>query len=219
MPHFVLGIDVGQSPDATAAALIEYEHSRQPDYALRALYQFPRGTPYSELAEPIGQRIDQAPLKGHINLALDASGPGGPVRDYLREQLHPTPIFAITITGGTDVTGDTRNPRVPKRDLISTTSLILEQRRLRIAANMKDTEAHLDELLSYRRTTNERGYDTYSAPSGSHDDLVLALSLALWTAENRNPATHRHQTTTPARLRLPTIDVPRRAGSLYQWPI
>ncbi|HEY2209216.1 MAG TPA: hypothetical protein VGH26_07980, partial [Gaiellaceae bacterium] len=92
-------------------------------------------------------------------------------------------------------------------------------RRLRIAANMKDTEALLDELLAYRRTTNERGYDTYSAPSGSHDDLVLALSLALWTAENRNPATHRYQISNPARLRLPTIDVTRRAGSLYQWPI
>jgi hypothetical protein len=64
---------------------------------------------------------------------------------------------------------------------------------------MRHTNALVDELLAYRRTTNERGTDTYAAASGSHGDLVIALSLALWLAENR-----------PIRdPNLPTISVPK----------
>jgi hypothetical protein len=50
---------------------------------------------------------------------------------------------------------------------------------------MNDTDALIEELLAYRRITNDRGTDTYTAAAGSHDDLVLALSLALWLTENR----------------------------------
>jgi len=120
-----------------------------------------------------------------VKLAIDATGVGAPVVEYFRDHLPEIPIYAITITAGTNVTGTARGPHVPKRDLISTTSVILEQRRLRVAANMHDTSALVDELLAYRRTLNDRGHDTYQAPSGSHDDLVLALSLALWTAEHK----------------------------------
>ena len=40
---------------------------------------------------------------------------------------------------------------------------------------MRETKRLNDELSAYRRTTNERGTDTYAAAAGSHDDLVLAL--------------------------------------------
>ncbi len=183
---YVLGVDLGQSPDATAVALIEYEHIHEPHYRLRGLHRFPRGTPYTELADPIKKRIEQPPFKGHLNLAVDATGPGRPVVDYLTQELKPTPLFAITITAGQEVSGGSRKLNVPKRDLIATTSLILEQHRLHIAENMRDTDALIDELLDYRRITNERGTETYAAASGRHDDLVLALSLALWLTENRS---------------------------------
>jgi hypothetical protein len=196
---YVLGIDLGQSPDATAIALIEYEHVNEPDYRLRGLHRFPRGTAYNRLTAPIRERIERPPLKGHINIAVDATGPGRPVVDYLREELNPVRLFAITITGGHEETHRGRNLNVPKRDLISTTSLILEQRRLRIAEEMDHTEALIEELLTYRRITSEHGTETYSAPSGRHDDLVIALSLALWLTQNR-PLPDPN---------LPTVYVPR----------
>ncbi len=96
-------------------------------------------------------------------------------------------VFAITITGGHECSGTGRRLNVPKRDLIATTSLILEQRRLRIAEDMRDTDALIEELLTYhRRIISENGTETFSAPSGGHDDLVIALSLALWLTENRS---------------------------------
>lgn len=50
---------------------------------------------------------------------------------------------------------------------------------------MRDTDALVDELLAYRRITSERGTETYAAPSGRHDDLLVALALAVWLTENR----------------------------------
>jgi hypothetical protein len=183
---YVLGVDLGQSPDATALALIEYEHIHEPEYRLRGLHRFPRGTPYNKLTAPIRKRIERPPLKGPISVAVDATGPGRPVVDYLVEELNPARLFAITITGGHEVNGSGRKLNVPKRDLIATTSLILEQRRLHIAEDMRDTDELIEELLTYRRIISEHGTETFSAPSGGHDDLVLALSLALWLAENRH---------------------------------
>jgi hypothetical protein len=182
---YVLGIDLGQSPDATAVALIEYEHTHEPEYRLRGLHRFPHHTPYTKLSAPIQDRIEQLRRKGQVRVAVDATGPGRPIVDYLTDELDPTPLFAITITNGHEVSGSNRNLNVPKRDLITTTTLILEQRRLRIAEDMSDTDALVDELLTYRRTTSERGTDTYSAPSGHHDDRLLALTLAIWLTEHR----------------------------------
>jgi hypothetical protein len=73
----------------------------------------------------------------------------------------------------------------PKQDLVGTTSVVLAEGRLRIAAGMRAGDALISELLSYRRTTTEHDHVSYTAPPGQHDDLVIALSLALWLAENR----------------------------------
>jgi hypothetical protein len=59
-----------------------------------------------------------------------------------------------------------------------------------MAENMRDTSELIDELLDYRRITSDSGMHSYGAAAGAHDDLVLALSVALWTAENK-PAVRR----------------------------
>jgi hypothetical protein len=201
---YVLGIDPGQVNDPTALALLELDHLRRPVYLLRALHRFPLGTPYTELPSALARRLLQPPLGGHTSLAIDATGVGAPVIDHFRQELPKLRLYAITITAGSSVTGNGSNPHVPKRDLIGTSSVILEQRRLRIAANMHDTDPLRDELLAYRRTTSERGYDSYAAAAGSHDDLVLALSLALWTAEHRPSTRPQRRYSRIPRGRLPT---------------
>ena len=153
---------------------------------MRGLHRFPLGTPYTELPGALKVRLAEEPLVGRVALAIDATGVGAPVIDQFRKELPNIPLYAITITGGTAVTGIPSSPHVPKRDLISTASVIFEQRRICIAASMRDTETLTDELFSYRRITSDRGTPTYSGASGCHDDLVLALSLALWTAENKH---------------------------------
>jgi hypothetical protein len=184
---YTLGLDFGQSNDHTALALIEADYTTKPIYRLRGLHRYPRGTPYTELPARIGPRLNEPPLVHRVQLALDATGVGAPVVELFREQLPQPPICAITITSGNDVTGTHSNPHVPKRDLIMTTSVIFEHHRLEIAHDMHDTQALVAELHAFRRSTTEHGNDTFTAPRGDHDDLLLALSLALWTAEHKQP--------------------------------
>lgn len=185
--HYTLGIDVGQANDPTALALIESETGKKPVYKLTALHRFPLGRSYPQLVSDVSRRVNEAPLAGRTRLAIDATGVGAPIVDLFNDGVQPrSAIYAITITGGTSVGGAPQHPTVPKRDLINTTAVVLQQRRLRIARDMLDTAPLIDELLSHRVKKSESGHDSYGpASSRDHDDLLLALSLALWLAETR----------------------------------
>lgn len=183
-PYYTLGLDLGKWTDPAALAVLESDSSTTV-LRLVGLKRFPLGTAYTEILHVLEQRLESAPLAGRVRLAVDASGVGAPFVDQFRQQLPAIEMYAITITAGSNVHGDRRNPHVPKQDLIATTALILETGRLRIATEMRETPTLIDELLSYQYTRNERGYDTYDASAGQHDDLVIALSLALWLTRNQ----------------------------------
>lgn len=210
--RYILGIDLGQSNDPTALALLEHTLEPDPIYRLRALHRFPLGTAYTTLVDQITSRVKRQPLAGRTRLAVDTTGVGAPVVDLFRDQLPcTTTLYAITITAGAAVTGSGEHPHVPKRDLISTTTVVLEQQRLRIAASLRETETLIDELINYRRTTSEQGHDSYApASSRGHDDLVLALTLATWVGEHK-PAPRHYRAGVP-RGRIPGVDDRFRGG-------
>jgi hypothetical protein len=203
LPHYTLGIDIGKANDPTALALIEHQLQETPVYQVRALHRFRLGTAYPTLVEAVMSRLAAKPLAGLTRIAIDSTGVGLPVVDLFRSQpRRPSDIYAITITSGTSVGGAGYNRTVPKRDLINTTAVILQQQRLRIAAELRDTNALANELLSYRVKISDTGHDRYEpASSQDHDDLLMALSLALWTAE-RHPV--RYATFSVPRGRIPT---------------
>jgi hypothetical protein len=208
---YILGIDFGQSNDPTALALLEHTLEREPIYQLRALHRFPLGTPYTQLVDKITERVKDKPLARRTRVAVDATGVGAPVVDLFRKHLPHVRLFAITITGGANLSGAGTNPHVPKRDLISTTTVVLEQRRLRIATALPETRALIDELIDYRRTTSETAHDSYGpATSSGHDDLLLALSLAIWTGEHE-PVPRRYRPSVP-KGRIPGVDDRLRGG-------
>ena len=98
------------------------------------------------------------------------------------------PISAITITGGDQVTRDGRDTRVPKRDLVGVVQALLQTGRLKIAPDLPLTSVLTAELLNFRATISAAGHDSYGAGQdwreGNHDDLVLALALAVWDAQH-----------------------------------
>ena len=72
---------------------------------------------------------------------------------------------------------------IPKRDLVSSVQVALQNKILRIADNLKHADLLIRELLAFRANISETGHDTYSAwREKDHDDLVLACSLAIWFA-------------------------------------
>jgi hypothetical protein len=76
---------------------------------------------------------------------------------------------------------------VPKRDLISRLSVVMGQRRLKVSSDLPLAKDLLDEFGRFGVTISATGHDSYAATSG-HDDLVLALSYAVYLAERGNGA-------------------------------
>ena len=59
-------------------------------------------------------------------------------------------------------------------------------KRLKIAASLPAAQLLVDELTAYRVTISDAGRDSYgNGRESANDDLVLALSLAVYTAGRR----------------------------------
>ena len=226
-PH-TLGVDLGQSSDYTAVAVLEeaywlteeqawhlhvqghegagwvfahrlapamierarslnYYHLRPPNppLALRHLERFELGTPYPEMVARIGAMRAAPPLSvDRSYLVVDETGVGRPVVDMF-EQAGQAPI-PVTITAGFAPKYDPADGSytVPKRDLVSTMAVLLEQRRLLIPPSLPLAELLTRELQEFKRKVTPVGSDTYAAGrEGQHDDLVLAVALAAWWRE------------------------------------
>jgi len=93
----------------------------------------------------------------------------------------------ILITGGSEIArGDGPNTwHVPKQTLVSTLESRLHSGELKIAAALTEAGALADELKDFSRKVSEAGKVTFSARGGKHDDLVLAICIALFVVTNR----------------------------------
>lgn len=168
------------------------EQEGAPEYHVRHLERPALGTPYTEVVERIAELVKE--LGGRPILAVDATGVGRPIMDMLHktlvEELEGTDIYVdrctVTITGGDSAT---KNPdggvRVPKRDLISSTLVLLQNGQLKIADALPLKDTLVKELLNVRVKINiSTFHDSYEAwREGDHDDLVLSVALACWAGE------------------------------------
>ena len=168
-------------------------------YHVRELRRFPLGTSYPDIVADVCQLLRREPLRGaQVTLALDETGVGAPVRDLFvralpRVSLLPTDgpiatLVPITITGGHEPIRDGRGWHVPKRDLVSTAQVLLQRRCLKVAPGLLEAATLVRELETFRVKISDAGHDSYAAwRETDHDDLVLAVALAVWTAEHGRP--------------------------------
>jgi hypothetical protein len=75
---------------------------------------------------------------------------------------------------------------VPKQYLVSQVEARLHSGELQIADNIADAPALKEELKDFERKVSESGRVTFNARSGAHDDLILAMAIALFVALNRH---------------------------------
>ena len=71
---------------------------------------------------------------------------------------------------------------VPKLDLVSRLQALLHEGRLKIHKDLAEAETLVRELQDFRCEFTAAGHLTFNARSGKHDDLVLALAIAVWRA-------------------------------------
>jgi hypothetical protein len=92
----------------------------------------------------------------------------------------------VSITAGIDITKqDSLRWSVAKTQLISGVDARLHSGELRFAAELGEASALAEELKDFRRHLSTAGRATYQARTGKHDDLVLAVAIAVWWATER----------------------------------
>jgi hypothetical protein len=194
-PRFVVGVDLGQSKDYTAIAIVEEVSTSRLDEQnrletrtvlhLRYLERIALGTTYPRIVGHVLALLDQPPLTRDMPLVVDRTGVGSAVVDlFTAAGVRP---HAVTIHGGDATTREPYHTRVPKRELVGTLVALYHGGRLKVAESLPLVPALVDELLNFRIKVNiKSGHDSYEAWRESvHDDLVLAVALACWHAENR----------------------------------
>lgn len=197
--RWVVGADFGQSQDYTAICAVEQSTVKADGrslnhYAVRHLERFPLSTPYTTVVARLKELFAEPPLKG-VPLAADATGCGRPILDMIRAAGVTCWLRGITITGGSAATEDKtdlyRSITVPKRNLVSTVQILLQSRRLAIAAELREAKTLTKELANFKAKITLSGNETFGAGedwrTGHNDDLVLAVSLACWLGERLFP--------------------------------
>jgi hypothetical protein len=195
--RYTVGLDLGQTADPTAIAVIErvkvpiLSVGRIPDpipyetsYIVRWLERFPLRMSYPQVVDRVQVLLSSAPIRGNCTLVIDHNGVGRPVFDMFRKvKLCPV---GITITAGDGYSIDQGTWRVSKLLLISRLEASLHSRLLHIVPTLPEAEVLKSELADFRRNVTATGYTQFSARSGRHDDLVLAVAIGLWYSAHRD---------------------------------
>jgi hypothetical protein len=194
--RYFVGVDLGQSFDPTAIAICEritgvpwpgYEDEKrpEPEYNVRHLERLPLGTPYpAQIEHVLGLLCREPLLSGETRTYIDHTGVGRAVFDMFRA-AHIRRLYGVTITAGNEVTRTDIGWHVPKLELISRVQALLHSKRLAIDETLPDAKALVSELHNFRSTFTSAGNVIFNARSGAHDDLVLALALAIFGATDR----------------------------------
>ncbi len=107
-------------------------------------------------------RVAAVAAKYGARCTVDSSGVGDPIYDRLRQMLPGLTVTGFKFTASS------------KDQLISNLALMIEQRQI----ELMDIPVQTNELLAYEYTITKGGNITSSAPTGMHDDTVMALALA-----------------------------------------
>jgi hypothetical protein len=206
--NFKIGLDLGQSQDFTAAAILRCPFRWRevtPENPVQLIHaeRIPLDTSYVDIVAYVqeelfprvrryaAEELAKVPpkLRGpepRLSLVVDHSGVGRPVVDLFRRAgLKPV---AITITSGVDATGDDLNGwKVPLYDLVDGLALAVRQpATLAIAAALPDLPYLLKEFETFERRLTKAGTSQSfgNFREHSHDDQLFAIAIGLWQAQH-----------------------------------
>ena len=201
---FAVGVDVGQAHDPTAICVVSCVETRTlnpflsqlnpykaPRYEVQHLERFPLGMTYPDQVDRVESLMLRPPLvRPAATLLVDYTGVGRPVFDMFAQRRALRHVRGVLITGGRETANTRAGWSVPKGELVSRLQALLHAGRLRIAASLPDAAALARELQDFRVRFTEAGNATFNAREGAHDDLVLALALAVFGLSQPKPVRH-----------------------------
>ena len=160
---------------------VMYAYRKMAAMQLRYLERIPQGTPYPEVVERVRDATRSWELSKQCYLMVNATGPGRPVVDLLRQADLDCCMLPAVITAGHTESYSDGYYHVPKRDLIVGLQILMQRGGLQIASQMPFSGTLVEEMTGMRVKQTARGHEQFGAwREGEHDDLVLAVALALW---------------------------------------
>ncbi len=198
-----VGVDLGQKRDPTAIVVTEFVEETDPPvwwqpnppprrtyYAVRYIQRLPLGSSYVEVADRIAEivrKILEQDPRASVRVVMDATGVGRPVVDLMKDRVKEALITGATITAGDGVERGYNEARVGKAYLVSRLQVLLQTDRLKLPKT-PEALALAEELLNFEIRVDPNGQDHYGAfRVGTHDDLVIALGLAVLYGEGSGP--------------------------------
>ena len=181
-----MGIDLGQRRDFTAIIVDE----RGPDdtHTIRGIERPRLGTSYPriikrviEIRNKIEKKTDSPPT-----IYVDATGVGLPVVQEFREK--GIEVTAVSITGGESVTEERQEIHVGKLALISRLEVLLADGRISWNGRTPLGKKLTTELHRFQLKVSQSGSLSLEAEKSTHDDLVIALALAVFKKSSDHPS-------------------------------
>lgn len=151
--YYIAGVDLGKHSDFTVITVID---------------TYNNNVVFIDRFNDLDWNIQKARIKiaaeryNNARIILDSTGLGDPICDDLRAKGLVVDDFHYTNKG--------------KQQLVEKLSIFIEQQLINIPPNPQ----LIDEIQSFGYNITDTGKITYSAPSGSHDDMVNSLALAVW---------------------------------------
>jgi hypothetical protein len=193
-PSHFCGLDLGQVSDYSALVILERRGTTPQNYNFDCKYlkRWELRTSYPQIVEDTVKIVNDPQLTQNVRdptfLSIDSTGCGMPIADLFRRAPMKAHLVPIYITSGADVTRDGDVRRVPKRILVANTAIALQSGKLQISKKLPLADTLISELQNFKAKISNSGNTSFGADSdwreNSHDDLVLALALALWTAND-----------------------------------
>lgn len=195
--RYHLGVDLGQRQDHTAIAIVEqrlqttrhrdpitYQPLTTRHQILVHLERPPLGTAYTKITrrlEELTHHLNQQ--SDHVSTTVDATGLGSVIAETLQQSNLAGDLFPVVFTAGEHQRYDRGHFNVPKNDLLHNLLTDLENTKLAFPPNLPLLPDLESELLSLKRETHQGRLTWHS--TGQHDDLVMALCLALYGQRQR----------------------------------
>lgn len=206
-------MDCGQAHDYSAALVSEriVERSTISEIHVGSISRAPLRTPYPKIAKAVVSKCCELEPVGafgerpDIGLIIDAGGVGRAVRDLVREEIRKLGsnaprihFWPVAATGGGRVSIGGGFINVPKRDLITSAVVALQDGTLKIG-DVDNADVLRKELAEYRVKLTKKGNETYEG-AGRNDDLVYSLALATWAwsfTREENNVSHSNASSRP----------------------
>jgi hypothetical protein len=185
-PRTILGLDLGQAQQFSALAAIResgQDAQGRSVWAVPVLTRWPLGTPYPQIVSGV---TDLAGRLDRPALVVDGTAVGRGTVDLFRQADLPVDeLLAVTVTAGHQARRLNPDSWVtPKKDLVAAVQSVLQGRRLKIARGLREAATLTRELSTFQLKTTASASEALDGwREGAHDDLVLAVALAVWLGE------------------------------------